>query len=380
MQWISKFAAVVLVSLPAPAHAQTRGFIVRLGADTFAVERFTRNGNSVNGAVVRHTPVTTILRYSITFNRDSSIANYRESIVNPDGNVVQPELSMTFAGDSVTREVIENGQRVLKRNAAPGVTMPAVGGTSPYWQELAVQAIRRTGANQFGFYGFGPAQNSPNTFETKIVGTDSAEIIFNQGFHRGFKLNRRGELIHGDATNTTVRLQLTPIRDADIAAIARKWAANDAAGKGMGTPSTRDTVRATLGAANVAIDYGRPAKRGRVIWGKLVPLDTVWRLGANFPTTLTTDKPLDIGGTSLPAGSYSLWLVPSAGQSFLLVNTQTQGWVGVPMHDAAQDFAKIAVRKHSGKPAGEERFRIRIENGKLMMLWDDGGYEVLIRG
>ena len=132
----------------------------------------------------------------------------------------------------------------------------------------------------------------------------------------------------------------------------------------------------TLGGARVSIDYGRPAKRGRVIWGKLVPLDTVWRLGANSPTILTTATDLAIGGVTIPAGAYSLWLVPSDRRPVLFVNRQTQGWVGVPMLDAAQDAFTIPVRKHSGQPLGEERFRIRIEDGLLLMLWDDGGYEV----
>src|SRR5262249_30351323 len=159
--------------------------------------------------------------------------------------------------------------------------------------------------------GFALEQAAPNTFDVRFVAADSAEILFPQGFKRGFKLDKDGRLLHGDASNTTVRLQMLPVRDADVDAIARAWVAEEAAGRGMGLASWRDTLRARVGDASVAIDYGRPAKRGRVIWGKLVPFDTVWRLGANFPTILTTDKDLVIGGEAVPAGAYSLWLVPS---------------------------------------------------------------------
>lgn len=378
-------AALLLV--PSLLPAQTRSFIVRLGVDTFAIERITRRGNQVDGAVARHTPTSTILRYTLRFNPDSSIASYEESIFNPDGTPVPPtpqgieqtRMKMTFVGDSVIREVISNGQPLVVRNSANRVTLPAVGGTSPYWQELSLQAVRRAGASNFGFYTFSPAQTAPNTFDVRLIGRDSAEILFPQGFRRGFRLDARGQLQHGDATNTTVRLQIAPIHDADIDAIARAWGARDAAGAGMGMPSTRDSVVTMVGTARVSIDYGRPAKRGRVIWGKLVPLDTVWRLGANNPTQLRTSEDLAIGGEVVPAGSYSLWLVPSNTHPLLLVNRQTQGWVGVPMHDAAQDLVAIPVRKHSGPPFGEERFRILVQDGLLLMLWDDGGYEVSIR-
>lgn len=382
---IARALAIALCGIPGTLAAQTRTFLVRLGVDTFAVERVTRVGDTARGEVVRHTPSTTVLKYALTFDANGKVASYEEGIYLADGTaapanaqgVSQTGMKMRFAGDSVIREVTQNGQRVVKHNAAPGVTLPAGGGTSPYWQELVVQAAKRAGATNFGFYGFALGQDSPNVLPIRIIGSDSAEVLFPQGFRRGYKFDRNGQLLHGDASQTTVRLEITPVHDADIAAIARAWASNDATGQAMGVPSTRDSAVAKIGDATVSIDYGRPAKRGRVIWGKLVPFDTVWRLGANNPTILKTDKNLDVGGVAIPAGSYSLWLVPSAKeQSYLLVNKQTQGWVGVPMHDATQDLVKVPVRKHTGSPVGEERFRIALQSGKLVMVWDDAGYEV----
>ncbi len=374
------------ILIPSAVSAQTRGFIARLGVDTFAVERFERVGNTVHGAVARHTPVATVLRYTLVFNPDSSLASYEEGIYNPDGSpaadaqgVAPTGMRMTFSRDSVVREVTLNGTRVSRHDAAPDVTLPAVGGTSPYWQELAIQAVRRHAAREFGFFGFGLAQSAPLVFPVRLVGADSAEVLFPQGFRRGYRMNRAGELLHGDATNTTVRLQMTTVPDADIDAIARAWGAKDIAGRGMPIASPRDSLTARIGDATVVIDYGRPSKRGRKIWGALVPFDTVWRLGANFPTQLRTNHDLVIGGVTVPSGSYSLWLVPSAQRSFLLVNSQTSGWVGVPMHDPSLDVARIPVTRHTGQPGGEEQFRFAIQDGVLVMLWDDGGYDVPIR-
>jgi DUF2911 family protein len=381
MQRLLTFALATLSGLPAALIAQTRGFVARLGVDTFAVERLTRHGDRVDGEVVRHTPSTTVLRYAVRFNPDGTVASYEEGIFLADGSPAPPapdgtsqaRMTMTFTGDSVIREWTRGGQPVVLHNAAPKWTLPAVGGTSPYWQELAVDAVKRSGQSDLLFYTTSPSQQQPNAIPLRVIGADSAELIPG-GFRRGYRLDRNGHLLRGDASLTTVKLVMTPIRDANIAAIARAWAARDAAGAGMGVPSTRDTVRAVVGGANVSIDYGRPAKRGREIWGKLVPFDTVWRFGANAAAQLTTDHDLEINAAIVPAGSYSIWLLPSAGQSYLIVNSQTGQWG--TMYDSSKDLVRIPVSRHVVAGPREERFRVTIEAGRLLMVWDDGGFEV----
>src|SRR5271154_1812164 len=56
----------------------------------------------------------------------------------------------------------------------------------------------------------------------------------------------------------------------------------------------------------VTIDYSRPSMRNRKIFGGLVPYDQVWRTGANAATSLKTDVDLTLGGTAVPAGSYTI--------------------------------------------------------------------------
>jgi len=78
----------------------------------------------------------------------------------------------------------------------------------------------------------------------------------------------------------------------------------------------------------------------------------------------------------VPAGTYTLWLLPSAGQSYLILNRQVGQWG--TQYDVAQDLARIPVSRVTGLAAREERFRVLIDGGRLRMLWDDGGYEVPI--
>src|SRR4051812_1766592 len=64
---------------------------------------------------------------------------------------------------------------------------------------------------------------------------------------------------------------------------------------------------------SLVIEYSRPGindpktKEARVVWGRLVPWGTEWRMGANEATTFVTDTNLNVGGTNVPAGSYTLY-------------------------------------------------------------------------
>jgi hypothetical protein len=136
--------------------------------------------------------------------------------------------------------------------------------------------------------------------------------------------------------------------------------------------SPRDTARGTIGGAHLLVDYGRPSKRNRTIYGGLVPWGQVWRTGANAATTFVTDKSLRIGGTVVPAGTYTLYTVPqSAGPWLLVVNKQTKQW-GTEYHED-QDLARIPMRTASVTPPVEQ-FTIAIvpqgAAGTLDLIWD----------
>lgn len=92
----------------------------------------------------------------------------------------------------------------------------------------------------------------------------------------------------------------------------------------------RQTVHATLGGTDVAIDYGRPQLKGRAVAEllKQLPADRIWRAGENEVTTFTSGAALMVGGKRVPAGKYSLYLhIPETGDWSLVLNTDP----GVPL-------------------------------------------------
>jgi len=138
--------------------------------------------------------------------------------------------------------------------------------------------------------------------------------------------------------------------------------------------SPRDTVSLEIGAGRrVYIDYGRPSMRGRRIMGGLVPYGRVWRTGANAATTLVTDVDLELGGTALPRGTYTLYSIPTAEGWTLIVNRQTGQWG--TQYEPARDFARIPMRV-SRLPTPVEQFTMSLERnragaGTLALSWEN---------
>ncbi len=132
------------------------------------------------------------------------------------------------------------------------------------------------------------------------------------------------------------------------------------------------TTSQTVDGKTVSIQYGAPSMRGRKIFGGLVPYDHWWRTGANPATTLKTEANLKIGSATVPAGTYTLYTLPSAGTWKLIINKQTGQWG--TKYDQSQDLARVDMKKKT-LSSPQEVMSITIEpfHGKqssLHMRWE----------
>jgi len=114
-----------------------------------------------------------------------------------------------------------------------------------------------------------------------------------------------------------------------------------------------------------------------VIFGNIVPWNQVWRTGANAATEFTTDKDLVIGGTTVPAGKYTLWTTPTPTGGQLIINSETGQW-GTDYH-ADKDFAHINLKSAQlAQPV--EQFVIGVvpqgTGGLIRMAWDNREFSV----
>ena len=142
--------------------------------------------------------------------------------------------------------------------------------------------------------------------------------------------------------------------------------------------SPKDTVVFKLNELKLEVFYNRPYKKGREIFGGLVPFNEVWRTGANEATTFETNKDLKIQNMPLQAGKYTLWTVPKDSTWTVIFNSKQYSW-GVdtemkPMWDPNYDVLDLEVPVHKLDKTVEQ-FTIAFDNStddlSLTMAWDD---------
>jgi hypothetical protein len=130
-----------------------------------------------------------------------------------------------------------------------------------------------------------------------------------------------------------------------------------ACAQGGNRPSPAASATCDLGGGkSVKTAYSSPRMKGRKIFGDLVPFGEVWRTGANEATTFVTSADVVVGGKAVPAGSYTIFTVPTADKWILIVNKKTGEW-GIPYKYESDELARVDM-KVSTLPTPVENFTI----------------------
>lgn len=356
--------ALLLTLTLAFQQPDTATFITRLGTDTIAVERFTFDGLVLAGVTVTRSPNVSVHRYRAVFG-----AGGVDSLTLTEGAAGRPERTVTtyrYSNDSVQVETRRDSSTRRQGTGVHGRPLPFAPDVLGPW-EVALRGALAAGTGDPQLSLFTGSETIRYTVHR--LGADSLHLAIENGDFGPLvaRMDGAGRLQSLDLRATTDKFLAERVSALDIDSMTAVFAARELAGKGLGNLSPRDTVRATVGGAHLQIDYGRPMKRGRVIFGNVVPWDTVWRTGANQATQLITDKALAIGGTAVPAGTYSLFTIPSSKGWQLIINKQHGQW-GTD-YDAKQDLARIPMRLRT-VPTPIERFTILTRDSNLVISWD----------
>lgn len=380
------FVLLLLACHPAPPP-EHYGFVAVLGNDTVAVERIARSPTRLVTDGVDRWPFVRRRHSEFDLAPDGTIRHMVMDVRTPNGRTPAERgrrVTADFSGEKVSISVRDSaGVRDTAFATGGAITVPHVSMMYSVIELEIGAALRRAAA-------------------TKLAPGDS--ILFRQFYpdrdvgpsfvlHRGWVHPEAGgkvELRHdwlsgtGDVTVDSAGRMLTysGVRSTYKVAVARTAAPPDidslttrfAAAEhatGLQQLSVRDTTRATIGAAALTVDYGRPLARGRTLLGNVIPYDRVWRTGANAATQLTTSAPITLAGLSLPAGTYTLWTVPHVHGVDLIVNRQTGQW-GTE-YRRAMDLGTAPMTSDSVDPP-VEKFTISIEardarHGTLAMVW-----------
>lgn len=371
------------VQTGAQPQAQTQAFIELLGTDTISVESFTRTTAGFKGQLVTRSPVTRVAQYEASLAPGGTIrqldVRWRTPPENPDG---PPPLEFTVTLEGDTASVVRRGGRNpgTTRLAAPGGTIPTVG-KSPMAFAVFEQAVREaiaSGSDDFPIHLLNGRNGRTSSNAIIRFAPDSVSFAY-FGNPVVARVDASGAVLGRSGARTTMKAEGVRIAPPNIDSLAAEFAARDARGEGMGVASPQATVTAAVAGANVTIVYSRPAKRGREIWGGLVPWNEVWRTGANSATAFEVDRDVMIGGALVPAGAYTLWSTYTPGSAQLIINSQTGQWG--TSYDADQDFVRVDMEA-ANLPDTVERFTISIEQtadgGVLQLSWDAIQYYVPI--
>ncbi|HZU23227.1 MAG TPA: DUF2911 domain-containing protein [Terriglobales bacterium] len=154
-------------------------------------------------------------------------------------------------------------------------------------------------------------------------------------------------------------------------------------------PSPPGTAQVTLNGKNITIDYSRPhthdpkTHEQRKMIGGTEPYGKPWRAGANEATTLKTQADLDIGGTSVPAGTYTLYALPEEGKMTLIISKKTGQW-GIPYPGEQDDLARIPMQFNGNTGKDTEQFTISFakkgnDSADMHFTWENWDASVNIK-
>lgn len=378
-------AAAIVMAAACSNGSQQQAYVELLGTDTLSIEVYTRSHDRIEGRLLTRSPVTRVADYVAELSPDGVIDRLEVRYATPSENPTGPPAEVvvvTLDGDTAFVE--------RTRDETDTIAVPVPAGTVPVVSRLPMPVafleffVRRAvaaGADEypFSYLAAGRSRVSRNAITRRSADTVTMDFF---GSPIYVAVDGEGRVLGVSGRATTLKVEIRPV-DAgtlDFDVLAADFAERDARGAGIGVASPPDTVLASGGGATFEIYYSQPAKRGRLIWGGLVPYDTIWRTGANAATQFVTSRNLRIGDARVPAGAYSLWTTFSAEAATLIINEQTGQWGTA--YDASRDLVHVPM---SRVPLSDvaERFTISIEEtpegGVLKLAWDDTEFSVPMR-
>ena len=139
--------------------------------------------------------------------------------------------------------------------------------------------------------------------------------------------------------------------------------------------SPRANLSQNIGLVNISVDYSRPSKKGRTIFGNLVPYGKIWRTGANQATTFSVSDDIKINNQLVPKGEYHIYSVPREKRLDLIIYNKTDNWGSLKEFDESLIVARV-VSEFIELPFSVETFEISFDNisnngSTLNIIWDN---------
>jgi Protein of unknown function (DUF2911) len=383
----SSFLSLLLLACSNATPPEHYGFVARLGNDTVSVERIARSPTRLVTDGVDRWPFVRRRHTVFDLTPDGRIRRMIMDVRTPNGRSPMERgrrITADFSKDAVTISVRDSsGVRDTSFATGGAITVPHVSMMYSVIELEIAAALHRTAAaglepgDSVLFRQFYPDRDVGPTFTLHkgyVHPRAGGKVELRHGWLSGtgdVTIDSSGRMLTYSGMRSTYKVAVERTTELpDLASIGDRFAAAERR-TGLSQLSVRDTARATIGAAIISVDYGRPLARGRTVLGNVISYDRVWRTGANAATQLTTSAAITLAGLSLPAGTYTLWTVPRANRVDLIVNRQTGQW-GTE-YGRGHDLGSVPMRADSVDTTVEQ-FTISIEplddrHGTLAMAW-----------
>jgi hypothetical protein len=136
--------------------------------------------------------------------------------------------------------------------------------------------------------------------------------------------------------------------------------------------STPRVAMATIGVTHVHISYTSPGVKGRVIWGGLVPYNTVWVTGAHTATNIQLNKPIVINNTTVEAGTYAIFTIPGEKEWIFILNKNYQQHLTDDYSDK-EDVLRFTIKPEASKITQRLTYNVvkkADDTGNIEILWE----------
>ena len=140
-------------------------------------------------------------------------------------------------------------------------------------------------------------------------------------------------------------------------------------------PSPSGSVKQAIGLSEVVVEYSRPSANDRKVFGNLVPMNQLWRTGANGSTDITFGQEAQFNGVMVPAGKYALYTMPAGGEWEVVLYKDTEQW-GAPKDLKAEEIVARTKVKAQINPLFVETFSIgfddlKTDKANLILSWEN---------
>ena len=349
----------------------TGSFIAKLGTDTVIVETYNLLPNHLYGKAFLRYPQDRISVFDFHFFPDGSIQSYSISYMDPNNSSVTTASTegVLCKDDTCTYYSARLGGESEYVNKYPIKHIDFMGGWTPTLSLIQWNCMRLIKSGQQSL-----SLNLLNDYigirQIGISKGNKDTILFGGPFIEYTKITTtpEGRILSYDGTATPWNYIVTKHEPINVDEAAIRMSKKPK----IGIPSPEVKVKFLIADDTIQLSYGRPSKRGRKIFGGVVPYDSVWRTGASRATQIELPYNIQFGKTVIPKGQYSLYTVPRPDGWVLIFNTDLKQWPTDP--NRSKDFATVAlqVRKPT-KPF--EQFTIDIEavkgGGILKFTWDE---------